>query len=232
MDARFEAARLSPEAMQARSAAQADCSIEPLNDKDALYVLNAMRSNDFENALNAVEHFLGHLEVTDSDPTFATAATWLDDAMEQFAALDCDKDGRISRDELYRLQQANEQDWLTCHFDALTRARLLPDSGNELTLRGLQTARDVFRGLSIVQKHLAQFVERGIRERAVITPASVDRFLAMHISELATPDYLALLELANYLKGLHREFCLGANCQCGQVEQLSPEELWPAKISS
>jgi hypothetical protein len=224
------------EKIESGESRQAPCEfcmeVSPLKDQDALYVLRAMRLNAFENALNAVEHFLGHLDLTEDQPTFNTASKWLDDVIGRFAEIDTDGDGHISQEEIVRWGASNEQKWVACHFDALTRAELLPGSTHYLSLKSLSDARNVFRGLAILQRHLAEISRVRSGQELLLTADDIERYLARHGAEMATGDYLALLQLANYLKGLHKRFTLpDITAETNDVNAISPEMLWPDNAS-
>lgn len=206
------------------------CGAGPLADKDALYILRAMQHNSFENALDAVEHFLGHLELIDSTPSFQTAALWLDELVEQFTKLDTDRDGHVSREELDTWQQSSERNWVSCHFDALTRAGLLAAPDRVLTIAGVAKARDVFMGLALVQSRLPE-VLRVANGAQVITPDILARFAAQHKVELSPTDYLVLRRLIEYLRYLHQKHLYAAERAIEEkLDRLTPEEIWPKSV--
>lgn len=209
-----------------RTADASLCSdVSPLKDGDALYILRAMSLNDFENLMNALEHFLGHVDIIDSNPTFKTAAAWMSDLIDRFGELDTSKEESINLNKFNdKCQDAAERNWIDCHFDALTRAGLIHSHDGGLTLSSLRAARDIFRGLAFVQSHLPDV----LRGRKLLTAELIEQFAVQNASHLSTDDYISLRQLADYLKRLHAHHLVDAEQTIARkMDAVTPELLWP-----
>lgn len=202
--------------------------LAPLNDSDALYVLRSLTLSSFENALNAVEHFLSHLEITDSSETFAAAAAWLDNLIADFSELDEDADGRLTHEELAHWSKTLAENWIDCHFDALCRSDIVAAQSHSLTLRALENARGIFHGLAYVQQHLSEMLAFARGKQFVLDSQSIRLYLDLKRSRLSLTESMGLLALANYLARLEtkdrRERARRLDLQ--NLDSITPEALW------
>jgi hypothetical protein len=170
-------------------------------DKNALYVLEALSLNSFENALNAFEEFLGNLDFFCGSTNFLKAAHALDIAALAFKAVDANHDFVLTKENLDAFIVSNPMDktldslrWLSANFQTLERLCFFEGG---IALSEIEAARDVFYGLGYLHEN-ADKLEK-FAGRAAVSDKTVLDFLRAHGETLDLHHSRGLGELVKYL---------------------------------
>lgn len=200
---------------------------------EARYLLEAMRLNTFENCLNAIECFLTNIELFDSVMTFDRATHTFDYAIAAFAKMDQDHDKALSLDEIKRYSQHVDKDvkerleWLVLNGGALSRASLVADHRGHISRQDLEKARDVFRGLSHLQRHFEKIARDHGDGKPGITENDILEYLFCHHLDLSTRERECLRELIVYLRRLECTSSPEQGLKRDDLPLASPNRLWP-----
>jgi hypothetical protein len=198
------------------------------NPKEAYAIFRAMRFESYESAMDALDEFVGNLEMFDKDMTFERASVALAKAAEGFDTIDRNHDLGLTREELSHYVDNTEgnisehMEWLSEHFDALSRAGLFPDGDGKITKRDLESASQVFDGLAHVQSNFDAISSLGAAPGEV----TVDDLRAyLNSGGVSSVDRMAIYQLIGYVQRL--EATHGGHGVTKQgLDELTPEDLW------
>jgi hypothetical protein len=198
------------------------------NPREAYALFKAMRIDEYASAMDALDEFVGNLEMTDKDMTFERASVALAKAAEGFTTIDKNRDLSLTRDELTHYVDNTEgnisehMEWLSTHFDALSRAGLFPGGDNKITKSDLETASQVFEGLAHIHSNFEAISNASVAD-GQITMDDLRAYLGSTI--LSGADRAAIYQLIGYVQRLENSH-QGHGLTKEQLDDLSPEDLW------
>ncbi len=183
----------------------------PLLERDAIHILQSVNLNSFENALNELEEFLSNLDLSTAETNFSRAANTLDMVSRAFTAIDVNHDLLMTKDELRHYlavgctpEVAQALGWLVARFDILEQLSFFV---NGITYSELDTARDVFHGLSCLQANfecISNIHRGGAGE--ILSKEKILHYLNVHENCLEEHDARGLQQLVRYLDSIQHIF--------------------------
>ncbi len=212
-----------------------ECKTQPESKREArewkrrfVQTLASLHIDESKNISGPMEHFLSGFEVCDHTMSFDAAHCSLLKVDDHFAEIDKNRDGVVTFGELRDYANRHPEccsdvDWVLCHYEALTRASLLPH--NAIQRGDLKQASRVFHGLAYVLQHFDSISTTG-DEYQKIYPEDLLRLVCCR-EGLSPDEAQGIWHLIHYLVHLHRERSgKRAGLSQSQLKDISPEVLW------
>ncbi len=175
----------------------------PLRERDALRILESLKLNTFEGALNMIEEFLSNIKLFEGadDTNFASAAKALDIASRSFVAIDANHDFLMTRDELLKYIASGHHDksfdWLLSKFAALERLSFFMGG---ISLSELESARDLFHGLNCLKTKYEDFSKpHPVDQPGALSSERIRAYLDANRGRLEEHDERGLVGLIQYI---------------------------------
>ncbi len=172
-------------------------------DRQSMRMLESLTLNSFENVLNVFEEFLSGVPLFEGMTSFTAAALAFDAAAVAFAAIDADHDFLMRKVDLENyLSECDQRSsvhlkWLVANFSVLERLSLFV--GN-VSRDEIEVARDVFHGLSYLQKNIDTIHPPSSQGK--LSAADLSVYLAKYGRTLEPHDARGLAGLAAHVRAI------------------------------
>lgn len=178
-------------------------SIQFRFDRQSMRMLESLTLNSFENVLNVFEEFLSGVPLFEGITSFAAAALAFDAAAVAFSAIDANHDFLMTKIDLENyLSECDQRSsvhlkWLVANFPVLEQLSLFVGS---VSRDEIELARDVFHGLSYVQKNIDAIHPPSSKGKLAAADLSVH--LAKFGRTLESHDARGLAGLAAHIRAI------------------------------